>query len=53
MQKHIVLVIEGAGAKMPLESAQIEYIEQQTGKPITGIADLKEATLQYQPPVSL
>ena len=44
VNKHTILVIEGAGAKMPLESAQIEYIETALNKPITDIIDLAVTT---------
>ena len=48
MEKHVVLVIEGGGAKMPLETAQIEYIEETLNKPITEIADLAVTTSSQQ-----
>jgi len=44
MEKHVILVVEGGGAKMPLETAQIEYIEDHLDKPITEIADLVVTT---------
>lgn len=40
MKKHVVIVIEGGGAKMPLETAQIEHIEESLNMPITEIGDL-------------
>jgi len=43
-QKHVVIVGEGGGAKMPLISSQIEYIEEALNKPITEIADLAVTT---------
>ena len=38
------MVIEGAGAKMPFELAQIEYIEMNLKKPISSIMDLAVTT---------
>lgn len=42
--KHVVLVGEGAGAKMPLISAPLEYIETKTGMHVEGWADLAVTT---------
>jgi hypothetical protein len=44
MQKHIVLVIEGSGAKMPMQVAEIEYIETKLNKLMTEIFDLTVTT---------
>jgi len=44
MKKHVVIVIEGGGAKMPIETAQVEYIEEKLGVPITEVADLMVTT---------
>lgn len=44
MDKHVVLVIEGGGAKIPYETAQVEYVERKTHKRITDIVDLAVTT---------
>lgn len=44
MIKHNVLVIEGAGAKIPLESAQIEYIEEKLNTTTCSLFDLAATT---------
>lgn len=44
MEKHVVLVIEGGGAKMPYETAQIEHIERTTNRKITDLVDLAVTT---------
>lgn len=44
MEKHVILVIEGGGAKMPYETAQVEYIERKTHKRITDLIDLAVTT---------
>jgi len=44
MERHVVLVVEGGGAKMPYETAQIEHIERQTNKRITDLIDMAVTT---------
>ena len=44
LQKHVVVVGEGAGARMPLISAPLEYIETNIGQHVADWADLAVTT---------
>lgn len=44
MEKHVILVIEGGGAKMPYETAQIEHIERKTNEKVTDLIDMAVTT---------